>query len=350
MKPVRRVFFPLDKQLQVWDSHWSEGVARQAVWLAGIVTFGEAAEIMQEIGQINISKSSVWRRVEHWGEVMRAEEERAAQAANTAVTPKSVRAQQPSDLERLGVGMDGALIHILGEGWKELKVGCIFQVIQKAVLDKSTLEMEMLGHATHNTYVAHLGGPEKFGQLLWAEAQRRDWEQAVDTQAIGDGAAWIWNLVMDYFYSSHPLVDWYHGTQHLALAAQHIYGEDSLAKQRWWNQQKLRLFQGDAHQIARLLRQRAMSKSGESQAALQQEAGYFENNQHRMNYMETREDGWVIGSGMVESGAKQYKDRFSGPGMRWSRSGAERLIPVRSAVMSGTFHQTWMAAYNSPKF
>ena len=45
-------------------------------------------------------------------------------------------------------------------------------------------------------------------------------------------------------------------------------------------------------------------------------AGYFENNQHRMNYLELREEGWLIGSGMVESGAKQFKDRFTGPGMR----------------------------------
>ena len=58
-----------------------------------------------------------------------------------------------------------------------------------------------------------------------------------------------------------------------------------------------------------------------------------------MNYIEMREDGWVIGSGMVESGAKRYKYRFTGAGIRWCRLGAERLIPVRTAVMSGTFDQ-----------
>ena len=31
------------------------------------------------------------------------------------------------------------------------------------------------------------------------------------------------------------------------------------------------------------------------------EASYFENQKHRMNYMELPEEGWVIGSGMVES-------------------------------------------------
>ena len=46
---------------------------------------------------------------------------------------------------------------------------------------------------------------------------------------------------------------------------------------------------------------------------------------------------------MVESTAKQYKERFCGAGMRWSRSGAERLIPARSAILSMRFasYGTW---------
>jgi hypothetical protein len=67
-----------------------------------------------------------------------------------------------------------------------------------------------------------------------------------------------------------------------------------------------------------------------------------------MNYQEMREDGWAIGSGMVESAAKQFKARFSGPGMRWSRPGAENLIPIRAAAMSGRFEEIWDEVYNSP--
>ena len=60
-----------------------------------------------------------------------------------------------------------------------------------------------------------------------------------------------------------------------------------------------------------------------------------------MNYLELRSDGWLIGSGMVESGAKQFKDRFSGAGMRWSRNGAQNLLPIRSAIMSNRFNARW---------
>ena len=67
-----------------------------------------------------------------------------------------------------------------------------------------------------------------------------------------------------------------------------------------------------------------------------------------MQYMEFREDGFPIGSGMVESAAKQFKARFTGPGMRWSRNGLQRLIPIRAAVLSDSFDLLWASVFNSP--
>jgi hypothetical protein len=81
---------------------------------------------------------------------------------------------------------------------------------------------------------------------------------------------------------------------------------------------------------------------------LLKQAGYFANNQHRMGYLEMRAEGWVIGSGMVESGGKRFKDRFTRSGMRWGRSGAERLLPIRTALLSGRFDERRVNSYNSP--
>ena len=79
---------------------------------------------------------------------------------------------------------------------------------------------------------------------------------------------------------------------------------------------------------------------------LNKAAGYFRTNHQRINYIEMCEEEWPIGSGMVESGAKQFNSRFSGPGMRWSRQGAQNLLPIRSAVLSGCFDQMWAPAKN----
>jgi len=82
---------------------------------------------------------------------------------------------------------------------------------------------------------------------------------------------------------------------------------------------------------------------------LRREAGYFRHHQARMQYQELREDGFPIGSGMVESGCKRFRARFVGAGMRWSRPSIERLIPIRAAIMSRHFDQLWPRAYKSPQ-
>ena len=40
---------------------------------------------------------------------------------------------------------------------------------------------------------------------------------------------------------------------------------------------------------------------------------------------------------------------FKGPGMQWSRRGAERLLPVRTTILSNRFDELWYCFYNSPQ-
>jgi hypothetical protein len=184
--------------------------------------------------------------------------------------------------------------------------------------------------------------------MVWAEAARRGWEGAEETEVVGDGAHWIWNLVEEHFYDSRQVVDWFHAVEHLANAARLLKGEGTKAASRWLNDRKTILFEGHADRIARALERAAAQQTEAVAEELEREAKYFRRHQRRMEYQEMREEGWVIGSGMVESGAKQFKARFCGPGMRWSREGAENLIPVRAAIMSRRFEDLWRTAYNSP--
>jgi hypothetical protein len=331
----------------LWEAHWSEQVAKQAVWLSGLVTFEQAQEILQEIGQVTISDSSIWRRVSVWGQQAQAvETARQAQASALPTRSELVgpAGQTPAEM---GVALDGGMVHVREEGWKELKAGCVFDVVVRPTFQHDTGETLELAHAVHNTYVAHLGGPARFGQLLWAEARQRHWPQARDTIALGDGAAWIWNVVAEQFFTSRQGVDWYHAPQHLAHAAHLFKGEDTPAAQRWFNDRKTLLFQGHADQIAAELRLAATHRSSQADD-LRREAGYFADNQHRMLYQQLREDGFPVGSGMVESACKQFRARFAGSGMRWSRSGLERLLPIRAAIMSHTFDDFWRSIYNPP--
>ncbi len=195
--------------------------------------------------------------------------------------------------------------------------------------------------------MAVLGGPETFGAVLWAEAVRREFPAAGDSIVLGDGASWIWNLTGEHLGTSRQVVDWYHAQAHLYAAGNLLYGEGSPQAHRWVKGLETPLYQGHAARIATQLKtlvtgHRRIAKG------LRTEAGYFEKNQRRMHYLETREDGLPVGSGMVESGIKQFRARFTGPGMRWSRAGAERLLPVRAAILSHCFDEVWTSIYNLP--
>jgi hypothetical protein len=340
-------FFPLDDQLGIVEHHCSEQVAKHAVWLCGQVDDDFAEEVMSKIGGVYISDTSIWRRQQHWGEQIRLNETRRAESANALPLRGHVGPTALRDPPNRGVALDGAMIFVRQEGWKELKAGCVFEIALQPEIMKDTGETEWYAHAVNTSYLGVLGGPERFGKHLWAEALRRRVPEAHDTLVCGDGAPWIWNLALEHFGDSRQVVDWYHATEHLYKAAHLAFGEGSAEAIRQANGLETPLDQGPAPQVAATLREGA-DEFPAAAKALRSEAGYFENNKRRMQYLELREDGFPIGSGMVESGCKQFRARFNGPGMRWSRDGAERMLPVRAAIMSDRFDEVWHDAFNSP--
>lgn len=353
MPSVRPVFFPLDEQLGLREKNWSEGVVKGAIWLSGVIdSFEEAEEVFERIGQVSMSQSTIWKRVEKWGPEFAAREATRREAANGMPQRGGAGIRQPAKEPKpigakIGAAMDGAMVHIRQEGWKELKIGCVYDIEVRPTFDRESREWQPLPHAINNSYVTHLGGPETFGQQLWAEAKERDWDDYYDNQVLGDGASWIWNLAGLHFFDARQGVDYYHALEHLYQAAHLLHPTDPDQAKRWAKANETTLFQGHSDRLAHQLAQQATGNSQRDQD-LQAQANYFQNHHRRMQYMELREDGYPIGSGMVESGAKQFKARFTGSGMRWSRDGIERLLPIRAAILGGQFDLIWDDIYSSP--
>jgi dihydroneopterin aldolase len=331
------------------DKHYSAGIVKEMVWLSGVMgSFAKAEAVFERIGHMPISDSSIWRRKEKWGEAFKAIEEAEREKANTPSRASEFRERVLGSGKRLGVSMDGSMVHIRDEGWKELKVGCSFELEVYPSWNQETQEWEDLAHAVDNRYVAHLGGPEVLGQLLWTQAKQRGWEGAADKEVVGDAAAWIWNQAQEHFYDARQAVDWYNALEHLSNTAALLYTEGAPAAKKWYKSAQKALYQGHAERIGAALSKAALDYPEEVATKLHKEAAYLDTHKRRMQYLELREEGYVIGSGMVESGGKQFKSRFCGPGMRWSRTGIQRLIPIRASIMSGSFDTMWHDAYNSP--
>ena len=292
--------------MALYQLHWSEGVAKQAVWLSGLLDFAQAAEVLEKVGQIPISTSTVWRQANQWGATLKTQEEIQRAIATALPNREQIVPGEAKTQQRLGASLDGAMVPVRKEGWKEVKIGSVFETELRPTKDKDTGELVDLAHAANPTYVAHLGGPHAFAQALWAEARQRQWSGAVDTIIVADGAAWIWNIVEEHFYDSVQAIDWYHASEHLGQAASLVYGEGTPRAHIWRKEYEKVLFEGHAEQIAQCLEQLAKDQPNLAEG-LRREAGYFRQHQRRMNYLELREEGYPIGSGTVESGCKQFK-------------------------------------------
>jgi hypothetical protein len=146
-------------------------------------------------------------------------------------------------------------------------------------------------------------------------------------------AVWIWDVAEDVCPDGTQVVDWFHAVEHLAQAAHALYPNDADAhkRKRWLKTLKDHLYIGRIHKIIAALHRRDRPDL----------AVYFERHQRRMQYLEFRENGLPIGSGTVESGVKQYKQRLCGTGMRWNHDCAQRVLIIRSASLSGEFDTLW---------
>jgi hypothetical protein len=334
---VRRagwVFFPLDERWQVTESVYSPERAKQMVWLAATRSYAEAAETFERIAGRAVPATSIWRETQRHGARLQqhVERQQAQVAVERVVLPPPGRDHH----QRQGVSLDGGKMHIRGEGWKEFKVGTVYQVLSRLERDRETGERVEQAHGVDMAYRAVLGSVEEFGPALWALAVQQQVPQAADLSVTADGAEWIWNLTADYFPDSVQIVDWFHAAAYLAGAAEALHPNDPAAAQRWQQVRRNDLYLGQTHRIAAPL----------ARAGLTTQADYFRRHTRRMQYQKFHEQGYPLGSGTVESGIKRFKHRLSGPGMRWSRPAAKRMLILRAAAMSGTFDAAWAASPN----
>jgi len=336
VRTASRGFSPLDERWGLTRSVYAPQWARQLVWLSSLLPYAQVVEVVERIGHRRVASASIWRQVQRYGERITAQVQREQETVSIERTILPTSGVDHSQVK--GISLDGGKVHLRGEGWKEFKVGAVFDVVPCPYQDPETREMVERARAQHIAYTAVIGPPEQLGPGLWATAVRQGVPRARDSVVVADGAEWIWHLVRDYFPDSVQILDWYHACEHLAQAGQALYPGDDPAAQRWYRGRQGDLFQGRIHAITLPLELQGLSE----------QAAYFHKHKRRMRYQEFREYGYPIGSGTVESGIKQCKARLVGAGMHWSRLGAERMLTLRTAVLSHRFDHLWHAAAQAP--
>lgn len=305
---------------------------RQAV---EIPSYKRGAENFSELTGVALSASALQRMaIEYGGALVRAE---AAEAAAMMQVPKAEEAvvwrELPEpDSEVMAVSADGVMIHLLDEGWKEVKVMSVSAVQAPAGSPDDGPRL------TQHSYRAGLWDAQTFTAHYWAESYRRGLEKAKHVVCISDGAAWIWAMAFLCFARRIEILDWWHVVQYLWKIVGETFTATSPEALAWMQAQKARLAQSQLRLLFHHIRQ-LYPRHRPLPEPVRQAVAYLWHNRQRLDYDAYRHAGLPIGSGTVESAAKTLvQQRLKQAGMRWSRTGAHALLALRARLLSNRWH------------
>lgn len=355
-------FFPLDRRLGLRRDSWSEGLVREAARLGTTQpSFKIAAETLDRLARVGISDTTVWR---HHGEVtsqLETELEREDQEVPYYVPWKDMEAMEWIPLhdpieKHASVSMDGVKIPVRDEGYREVKLVSVSEVVVEPKQEETSSgtervtgceeepstskEGEVRGRQDglrlkRHSYRAILGDKAAFTPALKGEVARRRVRQVDKITTVNDGGEWIWDLAQHYLPAWRvEALDWPHAIENLAKAGNAAWGEGEEKAQVWLDQRKTELWNGKLVQVEIGLEQlpRRYKERGQTIRRVKE---YIDQHWKRLHYDRFRAEGRPIGSGTVESGAKNVVAwRMKRGGQRWTRSGATRMLAALGEVHS----------------
>lgn len=322
-------------------------------------SFALAAQTLERLGRVGISGSTVWRYHKEVTSQLEEELEKEQEL------PPYVRQEDVSAMEwvpaheriekHASVSMDGVKILLRDEGYREVKIVSVSEVVRETAEEESepgsktarrceedSVATEGQGtgcqkgvELKRHSYRAILGDKAAFLPALKGELARRRVRQADKISAVNDGAEWIWDLVQTYLPErTIEILDWPHAVENLAKAGKAGWGEGTPEAQAWLEQRKTELWNGQLVQVEIGLYQ-LPQRYKERGKDIRQVKSYIDQHWERLHYDRFRADGRPIGSGTVESAAKNVVSwRMKRGGQRWSSEGAPRMLVALGEIHS----------------
>jgi len=167
-------------------------------------------------------------------------------------------------------------------------------------------------------------------------------KQVEQVQVIADGALWIWNnaknMLLNLGVSEDKIIetiDYFHAVEHLKKITDLLPKGKKELKSPLFTELKNLLWDGNIKTM--------LDKIGtylkRTSKKMKTELAYFEKNIGRMNYQKFRENKWLCGSGIIESGVRRMINlRFKSPSSFWKQENLDGLIFLRCALLSGRWN------------
>jgi hypothetical protein len=298
-------------------------------------SFQKAQEHLRETGGMEVDYRQIQRLVQQvgpaaqrWQEIERPPLPCDAPILYVSGDGTGVPMRKEELLGRKGKAPDGSAKS------RQAYLGCVF------TQHKRDQNGSPIRDHDSTTYVSSFGAIDDFGLLLRKEALHRGSGTADKIILLIDGASGLENMGRINFNGCLQIVDFYHALEHLKELMEALWGKGhpGIKKQlRRWT--KLLLRDGVQKIIDEAKRLSIKNTCSETQI---DSLHYFEHNVQRMQYGTFRNNGYFIGSGVVEAGCKTVIGaRCKQSGMFWSKKGAGNILAMRCIKSSRRWEEFW---------
>lgn len=203
-------------------------------------------------------------------------------------------------------------------------------------------------------YDGAVTGPDEIFKLLTEYLNEIDYCNAAAVTFCADGGAWIWprvdQLIKDLqIPTAHCVLDYTHAKQNLMDIADYVHQacgvrdcnyDDLVTKLKAW------LWNGDIDKIRKHIETTLRRKRVKKQA-IKKLNDYF-GDPAQFQYAAFRAQGLPTGSGAIESAIRRIINlRIKGPGIFWLLPNADRMIFLRSQILSGRWRHVLKSATKS---
>lgn len=336
-------FFPRDRTLGIVEASLSPAVTRMTGLVGATLSFEEGRELLGDLAGVRVNTKQVERVAEALGAEIAEDERRHVDPLPDSEIPKT-----------LYLGMDGTGVPIrkqelAGRAGKQADGSAKTREVKLCVVwsaegkDAEGTPVRDEGSVSYSAAIESAAQPDvedqpsAFAARVEREAARRGFERARRRVVLGDGAPWIWNIADEQFPGAVQVVDRFHAKQRLCDLAKVIYGAGSDLAGEWARKRHDELDAGDTEALLAAVGVHA-GECDEARKCLD----YLKINRHRMAYPDFHAQGLCTSSGVVEAGCKvAIGTRLKRGGMHWSVRGANAIIALRCAKLSGRFEDFW---------
>jgi len=330
---ANRSICPLEVKLKFINDYVSFAAAEYICYSLTSMTLGEFVKHCKKWTLMKPSEGTVKRVLKYVGDFLETSEFLHTIQSKQAVPKKAVT---------LAMSMDSTSVLIREEGWKHA-----------TAVTLSTYDAE--GNRLDTVYIGRMPekGKTQAKRLLEKEVEamtkKHEFKHIV---CIADGARDLWLFFRKKYPDAIHVVDFFHVCEHLSKLSKLFFKDSSDAK-AWYKKYRtiLKKDPNGASKVIRAVRYRR-SKTKEN-PEIEVELKYLQRNKRRMNYFELKQNKLPIGSGVVEAACKNLIGaRMKKSGMRWSITGGQTVLTLRSLVLSNRWEHFWTFFINRhfPKF